>query len=289
MQSADGVPIYIRITIDGSSAETSLGKRIPYDDWDIKRKCSKRKDDHARSVNAAITKARADLERHFTVLEAQHPIVTAEMLKQAYQSSKTEKVPKKDAEAETFLLSNLIDDFTKQYFVIEKAQKRITRIKNKEIQQLRLTDVECLKQTLSKKVDEAMKRANELLDDKQYIKSLLNAVDYQLLSFLQKVLNNLRSGATLKKWAGTKNKLKSFIYHRYKKIDFPLPEIEFSFAEHFYSYLTIKCHCKNNAAMKYIKNTKQIFDFSVMQPGSHEIPSKHLNAHITNLKKSCRV
>lgn len=39
-QNADGVPIYIRITIDGSSAETSLGKRIPYDDWDIKRKCS---------------------------------------------------------------------------------------------------------------------------------------------------------------------------------------------------------------------------------------------------------
>jgi hypothetical protein len=49
-----------------------------------REKMSRKKDDEARQINAAIDKARADLQRHFDVLEAQHPYITAEMLELAY-------------------------------------------------------------------------------------------------------------------------------------------------------------------------------------------------------------
>jgi hypothetical protein len=74
----------------------------------------------------------------------------------------------------------------------------------------------------------------------------------------------LRSKETLKQWKATKKKLVEFIAYQFKKSDFDLSDINYSFAAKFYKYLTLKrtILLKEAAAMKQIKNTKQILSIA---------------------------
>jgi len=74
-----------------------------------------------------------------------------------------------------------------------------------------------------------------------------------------------RSKETLKQWRATESKLKEFILAEYFKEDMELSSIEYSFASKFHKYLTVKRTDKlgEAAAMKQIKNTKQILKLAV--------------------------
>lgn len=98
----------------------------------------------------------------------------------------------------------------------------------------------------------------------QAIPTLLQLADKQILDFSKMVAKGLRSKETLKQWKATKNKIQEFIRHRYKHPDIELREIDFSFAQKFYDYLTLEREIvlQDAAAKKQIKNTKQILNLA---------------------------
>ncbi|MGN6398715.1 MAG: site-specific integrase [Mucilaginibacter sp.] len=100
----------------------------------------------------------------------------------------------------------------------------------------------------------------KLQEEKPKEKTLLFAVDYWIVKFEEKVNKKLRSAGTLKKWKTLRNKLEAFLKDEYRKTDIDLKDIRFAFAEDFLDYLMLRDanEIGSNAAMKYVKNTKQV-------------------------------
>jgi len=100
----------------------------------------------------------------------------------------------------------------------------------------------------------------KLKDEKPKEKTLLFALDYWITKFEEKVSKKKRSPGTLKRWYSLRKKLKAFIQDEYHKPDLDLSEIRFAFAEDFLDYLMLRDanEIGSNAAMKYVKNTKQV-------------------------------
>jgi len=98
----------------------------------------------------------------------------------------------------------------------------------------------------------------------QQIPTLLELTDLHIKNFTEMVDKKLRSKETLRQWKATKNKLVEFIAYQFKKSDLDLSEIDYSFAAKFYNYLILKrtTLLKEAAAMKQVKNTKQILSIA---------------------------
>lgn len=76
-------PIICRISIDGSDAEFSIGKKVSSEHWDTEAKKAKGGSE-ARSINKRIIQISADLERHFTVLQMEHSHISPIMLRNVF-------------------------------------------------------------------------------------------------------------------------------------------------------------------------------------------------------------
>jgi len=96
-------------------------------------------------------------------------------------------------------------------------------------------------------------------------KTLLQVLDFHNAKFKEKVDKEKRSGATLKKWYTTKDKLTAFLKAVHKLPDIPLEKIEYAFAEDFFDYLTLTEGIQDNSAMKYLKNTKQVLKLATQR------------------------
>jgi hypothetical protein len=84
-ESKDGkMPVTIRLTINSKRAELSLGLKIAPDIWNQESGTAKGSSLDARTINAAIDKAKTKLRRHYDLLDAQYEEVTSAMLKLAY-------------------------------------------------------------------------------------------------------------------------------------------------------------------------------------------------------------
>ena len=83
--SKDGkVPVYARITTDGLEEEISMGRKTFPKFRDNKLKLVTEGSMEARITNQKIAQVKADLERHFMILQSQQLYVTPAMLKNAY-------------------------------------------------------------------------------------------------------------------------------------------------------------------------------------------------------------
>lgn len=96
-------------------------------------------------------------------------------------------------------------------------------------------------------------------------KTLLQAVDFHIGKFKEKVNKGKRAGSTLKKWNTTKDKLVAFLKTVFKMPDIPLEKIEYAFAEDLFDYLTLTEGIQDNSAMKYLKNTKQVLKLAAQR------------------------
>ena len=94
--------------------------------------------------------------------------------------------------------------------------------------------------------------------------SLLQAVDLLIADFKKMVDKKVRSPETLKQWNSTRTKLEEFIIFGYACKDLDLADIDFSFAQKFYTYLTVEREklLQEAAAKKQIKNIKQVFNYA---------------------------
>ncbi|MBB5645711.1 site-specific integrase [Pedobacter cryoconitis] len=88
-------PIICRISIDGKQIEFSTAKKIPNDRWDVEKKrilpCPE-----AKSINSALNRIQCELEKHFTILQSLHEIVSPAMLRKSYRNLSIDNSKKKE-------------------------------------------------------------------------------------------------------------------------------------------------------------------------------------------------
>ncbi|WP_435354231.1 site-specific integrase [Emticicia sp. SJ17W-69] len=84
-------PIYVRLTIDGSRTQFSLGKKIEPEKWISKAGIVKGTNEEARTLNNYINLVKGELQKHYNILVTQHHRVLPEMLRNAYIGVKEEK------------------------------------------------------------------------------------------------------------------------------------------------------------------------------------------------------
>ncbi|WP_231427700.1 site-specific integrase [Pedobacter sp. Leaf250] len=96
------------------------------------------------------------------------------------------------------------------------------------------------------------------------IPTLLELSEYHLAEFAELAAIGQHSKATLRQWRSSQRKLKEFISFEFKCSDLLLSEIEFSFAQKLFRYLTIKRlkKLKAAAANKQIKNAKKLLNLA---------------------------
>ena len=78
------VPVYLRITVDGSRSEFSINRSIKEVNWDPKRSKAKGKSKESQELNSYIDSIRMQIYRCQKQLEEDNKEVTATSLKQAY-------------------------------------------------------------------------------------------------------------------------------------------------------------------------------------------------------------
>lgn len=76
--------------------------------------------------------------------------------------------------------------------------------------------------------------------EKKAIPTLLQTADLHVANFKKMVDRGLRSGATLRQWRATRNKIEEYLITQLKLKDIELAEIDYSFALKFYNYLTVE-------------------------------------------------
>lgn len=112
---------------------------------------------------------------------------------------------------------------------------------------------------ISPEIDKETEKASEVKTP-----TLLELSANHIIEFEEMVKREIRSKETLKQWRATENKLREFITVEFDVKDIPLKDIEYSFALKLFKYLTIKRKVKlgESAAMKQIKNTKQLLSIA---------------------------
>ena len=106
-----------------------------------------------------------------------------------------------------------------------------------------------------------VKNAYLRIKEKQH--TVVDAFDFQLTHFSEKAKAGIISIKHVNRLVITKNKVVSFMKKRYNISDKTLQELKLSFANELYHYLTVCENIGSNTAMKYIKNTKQVFKMAV--------------------------
>lgn len=91
-------------------------------------------------------------------------------------------------------------------------------------------------------------------------KTFLQAVDFEVKRLTEKCAKGLRAKSTIVKWETTRNKLKSFVQHKFKKADVSLQDLKPSIADDMLHYFMVEDGLDHNTAMKYIRNTKQVLN-----------------------------
>lgn len=93
--------------------------------------------------------------------------------------------------------------------------------------------------------------------------SFLEAFDWMMKEFGEKVAIGNRSQGSLDKMKYTRDKLVAFMKEQLNVSDILMEHIKPSFVHDFEHYLTTKHSLQNNSAMKYIKISKQALKFAI--------------------------
>ena len=147
-----------------------------------------------------------------------------------------------------------------QYLVLKNKEK----VRKKQNQVPHPAPIAQEFDALIQSIEDFLQQSRTWMDDPAVEKTLMDAQCTFLLKFLYRVLKGTASHETFRKWVSTKNTFEGFLRYRYKAIDQPLKSIPLKFAVDLYEYLTLTNSVGNNAAMKYIKNLKQVIDDAVV-------------------------
>ena len=79
------VPIMGRVTINGTQSQFSCKMSIPLTMWDVKGNCAKGRSKEALQINRDLDNIKAQIIKHYQHLSDREGVVTAEMVRNAYQ------------------------------------------------------------------------------------------------------------------------------------------------------------------------------------------------------------
>ena len=261
-KSKDGkVPIYIRITIDGLSDDISSGCKLLDTDWDVETKQVLDTDKSHKKINKTLGQIKADLERHFDLMQAKHGIATPELVLESYKTPINGRQLQED-KVQNLAFSEALDDLIDKYLKFSnKKEKAYGFDAVPSPEKKALLDME--EGDINKSLDNLVKQANAIFDRKSHQKTFILAIDEYLLNFLQLAFTGHRSPNSLEKMIGRKRRYLSFILYRYKKADLPLAELEYKFITDLHNYLLIKYRVNENTASKYAQCVKEVIDRAV--------------------------
>jgi integrase len=251
------VPVYLRVTIDGDIEEFSLSRKILPEEWSqSKQKCMARSQE-AMQINARIAKIKGDLTSLFDRFPIQEIVKTKQLINLYHSHESGKHSLAKDPNFNTTICA-LID----RYFAIKTREKKILRCSGDPH---RPNEIERQYSELKESIETLLTESRTWMDDPRVEKTLMDAQYTFLVKFLYRVLKGTASHETFRKWLSTKNTIEGFLQYRYKSNDLSLQAIMIKFAVDLHDYLTLTNSIGNNAAMKYIKNLKQVIDEVIVQ------------------------
>ena len=262
-QNADShgnAPIYVRITIDGLRDEFSTGLTVPFGEWNTKTKTVSTSTPGYKTINKQLGQIKADVERHFDLVQAKQGLATPEAVKRSYQTPINGHDQHRQ-KMENLEFSEQLDNVISEYVLLRKKVKRDKE--NGRLSPEKLAFYQLQKQKLKKTLEPLIKRGREIFNDKERLKTLILAIDEYLLDFLQLAIVGERSENTLEKWAGRKSRYIQFLNYQFKAADIPLAQLEFSFLNDLTQYLMMHHECCGNTAMKYAQCIKEIMERAV--------------------------
>lgn len=258
--SGGNAPIYVRITIDGLRDEFSTGLTVRAGEWNVKTKTVSTSTPGHKTINKQLGQIKADMERHFDLVQAKHGLATPEAVKRSYQTPINGNDQHRQ-KVENLEFSEELDNFISEYILLCKKVKRDKE--NGRLSPEKLAFYQLQKQKFKKTIEPLIKRGREIFNDKNRRKTLVLAIDEYLLDFLQLAIVGERSENTLEKWAGRKNRYIQFLNYQFKAADIPLVQLEFSFLNDLTKYLMMHHECSGNTAMKYAQCIKETMERAV--------------------------
>jgi integrase len=259
--TTDGkAPIYVRVTIDGLDDEISLGIKVSEAHWDNENKTVSTGEPKCKEFNKIITCAKTDLQRHFDLVQAKYEIATPELVFQSYKTPLNgEKI--REEKVKNLELSESIDETTDAYLRYYSKYLKATehgRVPAPAKQILLKRE----KQEIDEKIEKLAKEGAKIFDNKNWVKTVVLAIDEHLLNFMQLASVGERSPNTLEKMWGRKKRYLEFLEYRYKTIDLPLDKLEYRFMDQLTTYCMVQKQVIENTAMKYAQALKEIIERS---------------------------
>ena len=151
-------------------------------------------------------------------------------------------------------ISEMAVDLNRHFTVLQLTHQQITPLMLKNVYEGKPAEQP---KELKKIVRQTPKATQE-------VPTLLETADRHIANFAKMVEKKLRSPETLKQWNSTRKKLAAFLQFQYQAVDMLLSEVEYSFAQKFYQYLTVENEkiIGEAAAKKQVKNTKEILTYA---------------------------
>jgi integrase len=248
-------PIYVRLTIDGEKAELATGVSIDPVFWDLKRKAVLRPSPTYKTDNKTLGQIKTDLERHVDLVKAVHEKATPSLVIEEYKTpSRLHKA--KENEIRNLALSDMLDEALKDYLNYASRHEKAHqdgRVPHAAKEELLLQEAGAL----DERIKALAADANIIFDNKKWQKTLVLAIDEQLLHFLQLVSSGHRSAATLEKMWGRKRRLLEFMFHRHNLIDIGLERLDLKFLDQFRTFNMVTCRIGENSATGYLQALKE--------------------------------
>jgi integrase len=255
------IPIYVRLTIDGVKANMSLGFRVHSDNWDSDTKTVKSGDSRHKTLNKKIGQVKADLERHFDLMQARYEVATPALVLASYKTPISgERI--RQEEMENLAFSEELDAMVNSYILF--TGKYSNAHKDGTVPHpMKHRLLEKQKEELNRQIEQLYQKSTGIFDKKERGKTFIMSVDEYLLNFLQLASVGQRSVNTLEKMIGRKRRFLEFLQYRYKAVDLPLQEMQYSFIEQLFNYMLVQKKVSRNTAMKYVQCVKEIMDRAV--------------------------
>ena len=261
-QKTGKVPIYARLKIDGRVSDRVVkGVHILPEHWDTQNKIVTADDPKAKVFNRKIAQMQTDLQRHFDLVKAKSGIATLTLVKESYRAAVSAPQMRNEKEANVKLsesVDNLIVKFLAFYERFNRAYQN-GRIPAPERKRL----LEMEKEAIGKMLEEQVRMANFIFDNKEHRKTFILLINEHLLNFMQLAFAGHRSPNTLEKWIGRKRRYIEFLQYRYSLEDMPLNQIEYKFIDEVYKYLLVQHKVVPNTATKYAQCVKELMDRAV--------------------------
>ncbi|SFW16901.1 hypothetical protein SAMN05661012_00365 [Chitinophaga sancti] len=122
-KSKDGkIPIYVRVTIDGLNEKFSSGCKVLDENWDPKKLALPTDPSH-KQTNKTLGQIKADLERHFDLIQAKSGLATPTLVIESYKTPLNgQKL--KDEKVKNLAFSPKLDDLIDNYIKFSEKKRK---------------------------------------------------------------------------------------------------------------------------------------------------------------------